>query len=497
MAEKKYVIDNAELMAEWDWEKNNELGFNPNEITSHSGKKVWWVCANGHSFDATVANRSNGKGCPICAGRKVLVGYNDLETWCIKNNRLDLIKEFDKEKNSFSMKEITKGCKKEVWWLCPNGHSYSTTLHHRIKMNTGCGACSHKVFLSGHNDLQSTNPEIAKEFDVEKNGITPDQVMAGSNNKKYWFICPKGHSYSATLLNRKKGRNCPICAKELHVSFPEKAIFFYLKKYNFEVKENYRAPYLKNKEFDIYIENINIAIEYDGKVWHKNIQRDIEKDYISELNDIQLIRIREIGCPDYNSASIKYYVTAESITELENAIRFIIKTANPTIESYYTLDINIERDRASIYELMELSEKSNSILSKRPEIEQFWDYERNGKLKPNQVSFSSLKKVNLICHEGHRWESKVRNFYASPKCPICSKNEIKIRKRQINMYNANSFAFIETFDSIKSICDYLEIDYKQMHRKIARVCNREQKTLMGKYILRDVNDDEFQKINTD
>ena len=72
--------------------------------------------------------------------------------------------------------------------------------------------------------------------------------MAGSNNKKYWFICPKGHSYSATLLNRKKGRNCPICAKEMHVSFPEKAIFFYLKKYNFEVKENYRAPYLKNKE---------------------------------------------------------------------------------------------------------------------------------------------------------------------------------------------------------------------------------------------------------
>ena len=59
------------------------------------------------------------------------------------------------------------------------------------------------------------------------------------------------------------------------MSFPEKSIFFYLKKYNFEVKENYRAPYLKNKEFDIYIENINFAIEYDGKVWHKNIQIEL------------------------------------------------------------------------------------------------------------------------------------------------------------------------------------------------------------------------------
>ena len=27
--EKQYVSDNAQLMAEWDWEKNNELGLDP------------------------------------------------------------------------------------------------------------------------------------------------------------------------------------------------------------------------------------------------------------------------------------------------------------------------------------------------------------------------------------------------------------------------------------------------------------------------------------
>lgn len=37
--EKEFVINNVQLMAEWDWQKNNELGFHPNEITSHSGKK--------------------------------------------------------------------------------------------------------------------------------------------------------------------------------------------------------------------------------------------------------------------------------------------------------------------------------------------------------------------------------------------------------------------------------------------------------------------------
>ena len=40
MAEKKYIIDNAELMAEWNWEKNNELGFDPKVLTLGCNKKV-------------------------------------------------------------------------------------------------------------------------------------------------------------------------------------------------------------------------------------------------------------------------------------------------------------------------------------------------------------------------------------------------------------------------------------------------------------------------
>ena len=42
--EKEFVIDNAELMAEWDWEKNNEFGFDPIFLTCGSKKKVCWKC---------------------------------------------------------------------------------------------------------------------------------------------------------------------------------------------------------------------------------------------------------------------------------------------------------------------------------------------------------------------------------------------------------------------------------------------------------------------
>ena len=64
--EKQYVSDNAQLMAEWDWEKNNELNFNPDELTLGSHKKAWWKCKAGHEWQATIASRNSGRGCPIC-----------------------------------------------------------------------------------------------------------------------------------------------------------------------------------------------------------------------------------------------------------------------------------------------------------------------------------------------------------------------------------------------------------------------------------------------
>ena len=33
MAEKKYIIDNPALMAEWDWEKNNAIGLDSCKLT--------------------------------------------------------------------------------------------------------------------------------------------------------------------------------------------------------------------------------------------------------------------------------------------------------------------------------------------------------------------------------------------------------------------------------------------------------------------------------
>ena len=70
--EKKYLIDNPTLMAEWNWEKNNELGLDPKTLTCGSHQKVWWKCEKGHEWQAIIQSRNKGSGCPYCSGRKKL-----------------------------------------------------------------------------------------------------------------------------------------------------------------------------------------------------------------------------------------------------------------------------------------------------------------------------------------------------------------------------------------------------------------------------------------
>ena len=413
---------NPELVKEWDYEKNGDL--KPSDVLAGSHKKVWWKCAVGHEWMAEIKSRNSGEKCPYCSNKKVLVGYNDLYTFCINNNREDLINEFDVEKNGFSLREIMSGSKREVWWRCDKGHSYHASVYRRLKVGSGCGICSHNILMKNENDLLTTNPEIAQEWDYDKNDCNPDEVMAGSNIKKYWFICPKGHSYQATPLSRKKGSNCPICSMETHTSFPEKAIFFYIKQYFDKAMENYRSAFLGRKELDIFIPDLKVAIEYDGVAWHKDVDRDVKKDIVCQKHGIIIIRIRENGCADYHSDSIKHYIPPYDMQQLKDSILFIFDFINQKFQLNIEADIDVDRDRIDILNKMNLSEKENSIASCCPEIIQYWDYEKNGKITPEQISHASVKKAFFKCKAGHEWEAIVSNFASHPWCPYCSGHRV-------------------------------------------------------------------------
>lgn len=69
--------NNKLLLGEWDYSKNEK---EPNEYCRSSGKNVYWLCDKGHSWKSRIADRVRGNGCPYCAGKRPIVGVNDLAT---------------------------------------------------------------------------------------------------------------------------------------------------------------------------------------------------------------------------------------------------------------------------------------------------------------------------------------------------------------------------------------------------------------------------------
>ena len=115
----------------------------------------------------------------------------------LKNNE-KLMTEYNFDKNSnLNLDTLTLGSDKKIWWICKNKHEWEASVGSRYRTGCGCPYCSNKKVLEGYNDLTTTNPSIAKEWNFKRNALLPTEIQSGSN-KKVWWICPNGHEYEAS-----------------------------------------------------------------------------------------------------------------------------------------------------------------------------------------------------------------------------------------------------------------------------------------------------------
>ena len=115
-----------------------------------------------------------------------------------------------------------KGTK--AWWICPKGHHYSAVIASRTgNPPSGCSICSGTVYKDGKylgiNSLGKTHPEIAEEFDSDKNGISADDIAAQSNRKVWWRCKVCGKEWQTKVNNRtsKNHEGCPVCGRNKQV----------------------------------------------------------------------------------------------------------------------------------------------------------------------------------------------------------------------------------------------------------------------------------------
>ena len=122
-----------EVAAEWS-DRNGILL--PVTVTAKSPRSVWWKCRKcGYEWKSRIADRTDGHGCPVCAGEIVVKGINDLAThypalaeeWSTEN---------DRPATEFSVKSVNN-----VRWHCIEcGYKWNAVIATRVR-GQKCPAC--------------------------------------------------------------------------------------------------------------------------------------------------------------------------------------------------------------------------------------------------------------------------------------------------------------------------------------------------------------------
>lgn len=404
------VSEVPDLLQKWNYEKNT---IPPDRITTGSGKKVWWLCPKGHSYIDSVKHQASGRKCPVCAGRQVLPGINDLESV-----HPELMTEWDFDKNKICPDTVSSGSNKKVWWLCPKGHSYSAQIISRTR-GRGCPVCAGKTVVPGVNDLASVASELIKEWDHEKNILLPSQVTSGSN-KKIWWICSQGHSWQATVKARTAGSGCPICFRNR--PSPKRI----------QLRQVFATYPRLQQEYDYEQNTVITEITAQMKLWWKCQKGHIWKATISN-------RKRGCGCPYCNNK----LATAERNLAVcyPDRLEFWDWEKNnmspyellPNSEAYvhwkctqgheWVMSVNSATDREKMtcpycFGRLPIPGKTD-LATLEPEIAAEWDYTRN-LLLPSNVTRMSGKKVWWICNEGHSYKARIYNRSKGKGCPVCA-----------------------------------------------------------------------------
>ncbi len=96
LVEESFAELMPNLLEEWNYDKNDEIGIKPTEISIGSNRYVWWNCPKDerHVYDASPHQRKSGRGCAYCAGKRVLyeesleyVKSNIASQWHLTKNK--------------------------------------------------------------------------------------------------------------------------------------------------------------------------------------------------------------------------------------------------------------------------------------------------------------------------------------------------------------------------------------------------------------------------
>lgn len=504
---KTWCLENGRenVIKEWHPSKNGES--KPEDFLPSSNQRVWWLLsyddpASGEHFDfewqTSIVSRKSGTDCPyICkgSGKKVSKGFNDLETWCKKNNRIDLLREWHPTKNGIlKPSDVVSGSHKKVWWYLPyddpkTGKHFEFEWESVIKSRTGkqdvgCPYISNKAVCTGFNDLETwcilnERQDLLEEWHPVKNKeLLPSEFTPMSGQKVWWLLSyddPKtgkhfDFEWQSTIASRtsdERGGGCPYLSnRAVWSGFNDLETWCQLNN-----REDIITEWHPTKNGDL--KPCVVSPQSNQKVWWYLPYDDPKtgKHFDFEWYSEPCVRTgpNNQSCPYLsNHALYKGFNDLETWCQL-NDREYLIKEWHPTKNgNLKPCDFTPQNAKkvwwylpyddpktgkhfdfewcAAIYsrtggnntDCPYLSVpptmiwpgfndlESWCITNNRTDLIDQWDHEKNAEKKMSEYFSGTATKVWWKCSNNHRWKSAIAGrTRANLGCPICSESHLE------------------------------------------------------------------------
>lgn len=375
-------------------------------------------------------------------GRKVSDYAYALERWDLEKNELGPDMVGASSKNLFHWK-----CPKCKYPSCVEGSDWLAAPSNIALKQSGCPNCAGRV-LRDDNNLEALYPSVAALWHPTKNGeLKPSDCFPKTHESVFWY-CPIHDFYQQEIATKTSKPNVGCNKCNAKTSKPEIRIYCELQSIFGQVE---LRPKVFGKEIDIYLEQEQIGIEFDGEYFHrKRLVNDEKKNNFFKSKGIELIRVREKPLDRISEND----VLVENNTEIKKCdLNLIVSSLQEVLgprdgcEAYQAQNnFQCEEEYQNKILHINMPAYEESLASLQPELIMEWCHEKNAPRKPEYFTPGSSEKVWWRCSEcSHLWQATIHNRTTNCSgCPNCANKVLNSSNNLLALYPEVAFEFHPT-----------------------------------------------------
>lgn len=261
--------------------------------------------------------------------KKVPVNKLNISKFIQKSNKTH------KYKYDYS-KSIYISSRNKIIVICKIHGEFSQQASYHMNNSSGCPKCSSEI--KSKNVTSNTEEFISKAEKVHLGVYDYSLVNYVNSRTKINIKCSKHGVFSQTPNNHLRDRGCNLCRFEKSTSKAEIDLENFISNLDVTVINSYRPSWLLGKELDLYVPELNLAVEYNGGMYHHSSTNGSE--FLNNTSVCKEYHLNKFNVCKTNGVNLLHIFEFESLEAWKELIEFYIQTP----ESYLITFENLKRD---------------------------------------------------------------------------------------------------------------------------------------------------------